>query len=726
MDSMTAALAAHTLKPPDPAAKGGWIVDAFSATWTWAADHLPGGNLGVISIVAAVVMLANNKKAGGAKTDWKKADKALLGIVKELFGMLRGLAKAVWAVARFYGGREVHGGARSTATFLRAGTPTVPPKKAAPAVSMASIALAPPKVSLVKPKRRKPSPWARKSAAWIKTYAGRGARFLDRAVRLALWTARVAGKVWRGTQAVYRFLAPVAANLARVARLWSCWPYAARGLARVVLTLALFGLTVPAWRGWTLVGLVLVAAGAVAAGHRFQPKPLSDDAVYGPRIWAILRADLKLPEDEDRQGWLLLPPSLAAPDARIVVRLPWTWRGGEGEREALTALINSRLPGEWVARVTLTGETFTAVYTHKPPPRPPMPAPEPPAAVDIWDPRIQEILTTLGPDQFYLGQDENDQAVIQQMSGAQAHWAFSVGSGGGKSALLHFLAIQMVIKGGTIIPIDPKMVSMTPLLPVEGVHSYINPENPQDMRAAILWVAEVVKARNYEKKNKIRTSFPDLYLILEECNELADLLKEEYSSTKSNGDPAGDPIRRDGVAKVLRLGREVNVHIIAVFQDFKDNQFAGVSLLPLFPLKVMGSYTETQWKRIIGTGIPIVPSVKKAGRMVVMRDDGSVTRLQVPYVPFNPEISKDENQQQAYARLTAYYNELRATYGRSTEALYSTPPAASPDAAPRLLRALSRDGAANGPLGGPGGGLSDETAGRLSHDGTDVTLQTAM
>ncbi|MFD7186301.1 hypothetical protein ACFV90_40860, partial [Streptomyces sp. NPDC059904] len=562
-----------------------------------------------------------------------------------------------------------------------------------------------------------------------KTYRGRGATALDRTVRAALWTARAAGKLWRALRAIWRvlttayaFVAPIVTTLARALRVWHCWPYAARGLARLALTAALLGLTVPAWRTWTIVGLVLAVAGAVAAAYRFRPKPPGDDAVYGPRIWAILCGDLGLPEDEPRENWMRLPESLAAPDARIVIRLPWTWRGSDLDRDNLSALINSRLPGEWAARITLTGETFTAVYTHKPPPKPVAPDPEPPAAVDIWDPKVQEILAALGPDEFYCGQDTFNQPIIQKMSDEQAHWALSVGSGGGKSAFLQWLAVQMLMKRGTIIGIDPKMVSLTPLIGIQGVHLYGNPQTPQDMRATLEWVVQVVNARNYEKKHKTRTEFRPLYVFLEECNQLADILKEEYTATKESGAPAGDPIWRDAVASTLRLGREVNVHIIAVFQDFKDTQFGGVSLVPLFPFKILGSYREQQWKRIMGASFPMPPIQKKAGRMVLVTDTGDVTRIQTPYAPWDPELTKDENQQEAYRLLTAYYEELRAEHGYSTEGLYVAPPAPSPEVAPALIRAVSRNIAPEGPNGGSEGGLSDETAGRLSRGGASVTL----
>ncbi|MFF8996180.1 hypothetical protein ACF09H_40930 [Streptomyces sp. NPDC014983] len=662
------------------------------------------GGGGLVVLLVVILAAAARKKTATDAPSPKAPVRNTLKAIGSLIGPIR-------VVVRFYAGRELRGEPRSDATWFRPGKPTSGPDKA-PAIAMASIALAPPKVSLVKPQRRQPSPWARHAATWIKTYRGKGARALDRTVRTVLWLIRWAGKLWRGLRTAYAFTAPIVTTLARTLRGWHCWPYAARGLARLALTAALVGLLVPAWRPWTLalMGLVVVAGAALA--HRYQPKPPGDDVVYGPKLWAILRTDLGLPDDEPWESWLSLPVRLADGAARIVVRLPWDFRGSQGEKDNVTALINSRVPGEWVGRYTFTGEHATAVYTHKPPPKPPAPAPEPPAAVDIWDPKVQEILASLGPDEFYLGQDTFDQPIIQKLSDEQAHWALSVGTGGGKSAFLQFLAVQMLMKRGVIVGIDPKSVSLIPLLGISGVHIYDNPRAPQDMRSLLLWVTEVVDARNYEKKHGDRTYFPPLYVFLEEANHLADILKEEYTATKESGSPAGDPIWRDGVAPILRLGREVNVHIIAVFQDFKDTQFGGVSLVPLFPFKILGSYREQQWKRIMGASFPMPPIQKKAGRMVLVTDTGDVTRIQTPYAPWDDSLTKDENQKKAYKLLAAYYKELRDEYGYTTEGLYVAPPEPSAEVAPALLRRLSRDSAPEGPNGGSEGGLSNETAGR--------------
>lgn len=684
------------------------------------------GGWGLAAVAVVVLVLMAKGRAGTTASAPGKV-RGFFQALASIFRALASVVRVIWAVLRFYAGYEMRGEPRSTATFLRSGQPLHAPS-APEAVSMESVALASRPVSFKKTPRRQPSPWARNAANWLTGYRGRGATALDRTVRTVAWIVcaarwiwRALTAIWRVLRAVYGFVAPVVMTIARAWRAWGCWPYALRGLARLLLTAALVGLAVPAWRTATIVLSFFVLGLVVAVAHAYKPKPPSDDAVYGPRLWVLLHDLLALPEDARREDWLRLPERLAADGARIVLRLPVTFRGSLMERETITEIVTARIPGEWVTRWTFTTDFPSVVFRHKPPAKPPAPEPEPPAAVDIWDPKVQEILAGLGPDDFFLGFGTFGEAVIQKMADEQAHWALSVGSGGGKSAMLQWLAVQMLMKRGTIIAIDPKMVSLTPLLEIQGVHPYVNPEAPYDMRRAILWAADVVKGRNFEKKNGIRRDFEPLYIFLEECNELADLLKEEYTATKESGDPAADPIWRDGAAKILRLGREVNVHIIAVFQDFKDTQFGGVSLVPLFPFKIMGSYREQQWKRIIGNSFPMPPIQKKAGRMVLVTDTGDVTRIQVPYAPWDPEKSKAENQKVAYDRLTAYYQELRTVHGYSDEGLYEEPPTPSIEVAPAILRRASRDDSAHGPIVGSGGTLDQETPGGLSHDGGSVT-----
>ncbi|MFJ2774904.1 hypothetical protein [Streptomyces sp. NPDC087300] len=728
MHSMTAATAADTTAPPDPATQeGGWVADTFIAVFDWIVDVVPGGLLTLICAGIAIHLMAGGKKATSS-TDWKNADQAVLGVAKGLWGGLRSLAKTLWAILRFLGGYELRGEPRSTATFVRSGIPTDRPDKA-PASAMGSVAALDPRVSLIKPRRRQPSRWARRLGTWLTGYRGRGARALDRTITAALWAARITGKVWRGLTAVwavlagvYGVVAPIVTTIARALRAWHCWPYAARGLARITLIATVVGLAVPAWRTLTTAALAVVLAAVVLLAHRHRPKPPGDDQVYGPRLWVILREDLRLPEDEPRENWLHLPAALTDPAARIVLRLPAYVRGSEIERAQITDLINSRLPGEWVARFSFTGEHPKVVYTHKPPPKPKAPDPEPPGAVDLFGQRIQNAIDAAQekPETYVFGVDEHDEIVEIPLVGEQAHIAVSVGTGGGKSALLQMLATQVVRRRGTILGVDPKMVSLKPLKGIDGIYLYDDPGQGGDMRRALEWAAAVVEARFYEYLTGVRKEFPPLFVYMEESNELTGILKAVWMRIKDSSDPNQDPIW-ETVASILRKGRQVNVHVVAVFQDLKDTDFSGVSLGLLFPVKIMGAYVKKQWDRIVGSNVAMPASERKAGRLVGVKN-GTAFRFQSPYVIVDdPNLSKDAKAEEAERRIREHCVELRNRYEWDSAGLYSAPPAASPRRIPDLLAASSRDGAPQAHQRAPEGGLGDETTGHAVTHPQDVT-----
>ncbi|EST17856.1 hypothetical protein [Streptomyces niveus] len=686
-----------------------------------------GGISGTTVLVLGVLAWAVFKGRGGG-------DRALVRALRkgQGGGLLRGTLKLVGGLLRFTGrflsGRELSGKPKSTATFLKSGSKLT----AAPAAALGSVAFAPPRVSLVKPRRRQPSPWASKAAGWLQGYRGRGAVALDRTARALAALARATVAVYRALRTAYRVVAPVVTTLARAAGAWACWPYAARAAVRVVVLAAWVGLSVPAWRPLTLVLLVLVLLVVVGVAVARRPKPATDDVVYGERLWTLLRTDLKIPDDELRENWLQLPKRLADPAARIVVRLPWTWRGSDLEKETLSALINSRVPGEWQGRVTFLGEHATATFTHKPPPRPPAPEPTPPDLVDLAEPRIREALAALRPEEFLMGVDENDDLIIRKMSGELSHWAFSVGSGGGKSTTLQWLAVQMLMKRGTIVGIDPKLISLKPLEGVVGVHLYKDPDNALDMRYGLEWAADVTAARFYEIEQGTETEFPPLYVFLEETNELSGLLRAVWNRIRiksgEDKEQAGDPIWEDVVAYMLRFGRAANVHLIAVFQDFKDNTFGGTSLQPLFRLKVLGNYDVRQWERITGLSKAVMPpNVEKAGRMAMVSEGKPIT-YQTPYlfVPTDDGKKRPATEIESIDLYHQYYLDLRYRFPYSDRGLYAAPPAVSPRGVPRLLQGradlLSRDEALYGPNETPEGGADDETAGRLSQQDGSVTL----
>jgi hypothetical protein len=698
VQSITHQAVKHTAAAPRPAPTG---AGHHPFTIHLGTVHLP-LTWGLVGLVGAVALCFLADRAGKAKpADAKKADKALWAAVKAL-------AAAVWALARlagrFLGGRPLWGQPKSDATWWKAGTLAKP---AVPITELRADAIAPAAVTLAKPEPRR---WVRTLLARLDRYAQRVALVraaLHRTVRAAQAVARHTGRAWRLARRIHAAVWPVLATLGRALAAWPRWPYAARSAARLALLAAVVGLTVPAWRGWTVLGLVLVAAGLVAAGIRYQPKPPGDDQLYGPALWALLREDLHLPEEELMENWLHIPPALALPDAAIVVRLPWTFR--ETGREQLSALVNARVPGEWVPKWTQKGHDHFAVWTHKPPTPP---KPECPDEVGFFDPDIQAAIAACKKGEVVIGKDENGRIIVKQLDGETPHWALSVGSGGGKSTFCHMVIAQLIRQGYHIFAADVKRISVDIFIGVPGVYVYNDPMAPQDMRAGIEWFTEEIAARNAIVEADRTAEFPGLLCLIEEANEFADISREWWDDNRKTkadefgpAERAADPIWGE-VASGARLGRAVNGNILAVFQDLRDQVLGGKGLRNLFRLKFMGNFTVNQWKNVIGT-TPVPDSYDKAGRMMIVEGN---SQYWVQTIWAKPEL------------LRAWAIEQRQATGFDPSAgLFGAPPKPSPKRLPRLLQGLSRDKLPEALLSALEDGPGDETAGRLSHEGTGVT-----
>lgn len=732
MQSLAESGTGQPVPTPSPASGGG-----THAVTTGAA----GGWIIVVAGIAAVAVVMFKMSRGGIRGgagQYRQLARALrprqpgAGVASKV-GTWLVLRPAAWVVAFLFLGWPISGRPQSNARWMTTGTTTydgrkaldpIPPRRTrktaqdalqddapkrqdtpatedvpgAPARDMAvlgSIALPtrqPEPVPLDPPEPvqdvasdpdREPHPWAVKTGKTIVEYDGHGARVLD-------GLGAGARAVGRALQALGGLLQP----LARLFRVWHRWPTLLRGACRSGGLAFALCLVVPAWHIGALVLLAVAVPLLLGMAAWWEPRQPTDADRFGPKIWVILREDLGLEETEQRHDWMTIPADVRADGAKVVVRLPWDYRGDEGDRARLVELVNSRLPGDWIGRWEFLGDVHTVTLSHRPPPKP---KPAPPDAVDIRDPRILERLKTLAPDEFIFGIGADDEIVVEKISGEAAHIALSVGSGGGKSTFLQWIAFQVYLKGGIPLGIDPKMISLKPMEGVKGTYIYADPDNGRDMRNALYWLAKVGHARYHEIKHGTvpEEGFTPLYMFMEETNQFASEMKQLWSRMRvtrgDDKDPQADPIWDEAVAKGLRLGRAADIHYVAVFQDLKDNEFSGTSLKPLFRKKVMGNYDENQWKRIVGTRTAMPANVAKAGRMV-MTDEGIAKPFQTPYVFMDTEDGgkRPATEAEAVEVMHQLYVQARAEHGYTTRGLYTDPPANSPEAVPELIAERER------------------------------------
>jgi hypothetical protein len=302
---------------------------------------LPGGILGVLvigALIASAKASSSKSKSSGAK-----GEKAGDGQDNVLVGL-------VLLVARFLGGRELSGKARSNARFWRPGAPNA----AAPTAAEGATPLA----QLGAVGAAGTTTGQDTDAAFAQRWRNRAAATKDRltagsgkrrAAGLALWCALVA--LYSMPYSIYL----TTSSTVRTAARWQRWPYGARAAVR----LAVVGAAVGWWLdrqqtasllqtgalllGVPLLGLIVTGP----AGLRLWTGPAyGDDEVFAPSLWETVRRHLNL-ENEVRETWMEFPRNLRAPDARILIRLPQRWDGSETDRRHLTEAVATRVPGRW-------------------------------------------------------------------------------------------------------------------------------------------------------------------------------------------------------------------------------------------------------------------------------------------------------------------------------------------------------------------------------------------
>ncbi|MEV0344109.1 hypothetical protein AB0H49_34375, partial [Nocardia sp. NPDC050713] len=427
---------------------------------------------------------------------------------------------------------------------------------------------------------------------------------------------------------------------------------------------------------------------AVWTARRAARELVGDEATYGPALWPILRERLGLDEEADlMEDWLTIPPDVADRQAVVKLLLPLTFVGAELDRQDLTALVNIKLPGDWVAKWhTKAGQQdgdHWVEWTHRPP-APPKPAC--PDFLDFFDPRIQDAIFACKPGEVVIGMDAFGNIVTKMLMGDSAHWALSIGSGGGKSNLIQFVILQLVWQGWTVITTDPKRNSVACFSGLPGFYLYNDPMAVGDMRRTLAWFLEVSKARQFVQLRNPAIQLPGVVFIMEEANETADLSREWWRRNKPKNAPAADPFWAD-VASALRTSRNVNGHVIGVFQDLRDDKTGQQGMSVLFPEIIMGKIKEKQWDRIIGGRMPDITGNDRAGRILIGQN-GERVWVQVPSCD-PPEDSP--------ARYMEWATEARRrrpwTY--ETAGLYGTPPQPQEQEVPALLKGTSHDPAVN-------------------------------
>ncbi|MER6257799.1 hypothetical protein ABT224_41430 [Streptomyces sp. NPDC001584] len=170
------------------------------------------------------------------------------------------------------------------------------------------------------------------------------------------------------------------------------------------------------------------------------------DTEYGPGLWLPVRRLLAVPEWEARRDWLTVSDVVDAEQGEIRVRIPSGWLG---EPETLSAIVRTRMPGEWTMtpEVALTTD-ITAVFTRRTAPKPIAPLPLEVSWQSTGDPR-----------KLYYGETHDGPGYVHTAT-ATPHIGVSGETGSGKSTLLYIAIVVARQAGELVTVIDPKQNSM--------------------------------------------------------------------------------------------------------------------------------------------------------------------------------------------------------------------------------------------------------------------------
>ena len=301
------------------------------------------------------------------------------------------------------------------------------------------------------------------------------------------------------------------------------------------------------------------------------------------------------------------------------IYFPDSFRAEEGETTIVSNIVNRRLPQNvelnYYPPLNKERQHFTLVA-----------CPELPT----WIP-FSDCLTDIArnkPGEYIIGYDRDGKPLRLSHRKDRPMKAFTMDSGTGKSTTLRSIIAQLKMgnpKSRHIIW-DVKQISLECFRGVPGVTIYSDPSEMGDMWKGWELLFKEMKDRYaiIKKDPTRRGTFDPIFGFLEEGNTFADMItdywKEELRLTLDRDHPhkkINRPPIWGYISKILWQGREVDIFLDCVFQNFLDAYFGGKGLRNSFQSFGLAGYSTQQWNNVIGTRPMPVPQ-EGQGRIIIV------------------------------------------------------------------------------------------------------------
>ena len=178
------------------------------------------------------------------------------------------------------------------------------------------------------------------------------------------------------------------------------------------------------------------------------------------------------------------------------------------------------------------------------------------------------------------------------------HFGLSAGTRRGKTTLFLIIAMQILAQGGTVIGIDPKLVSLEALEGLPGCLIYCDPWNVPAMWQAIATFRKEVEHRAKARKMDRSATFPRMLLLIDEINLFSELSQMEWEAQAGKKKP---PMWND-LAMGLWTGAQFGAHVGVAGQRLDQRSTGNRGLRDSFGLRLTAGVPPNQVDMLYGPG----------------------------------------------------------------------------------------------------------------------------
>lgn len=383
---------------------------------------------------------------------------------------------------------------------------------------------------------------------------------------------------------------------------WALAPGYVRSGVRVGTLVVLYGW----WQHRTLTlvaGAVVVATAGVLAWRRHRAAVYERD-VLAP-VFDGLAPLLHLSGDEPAREWLAIPRDLEDADSTVVVGLPRTLEANDKQLQAVTAVLNRRLPGgPWEPHPHFA--EFVIEYR---------PAPAAPTSVR-YDEAPDRPLEIIPIAQTIRG----SRWIEIELAALTPHVLMSATTGWGKTSTALVMIGHTAGRGALVDILDPKRIGYLDAfrgIPHIRIHTDIDNmvnalhEFLTEMRRRYQLIEHLVITTGASTE-EIRRRFQPRILVEDEKGSLTVAIKQWWKSQGEKGDPA--PL--DWEREILWQGRAARMYVFSYAQQANLNVLKDSDMRDQYGFRIAaGPQSPSAWRMLFGG--PRGRITKKKGRAFV-------------------------------------------------------------------------------------------------------------